>query len=80
MRLLIPLAGLVDMAEERARIEKLLDRELNGLEQAERKLANERFVANAPAEVVDKERSRMAEHRRKAEELQAQLQLLARAG
>ncbi|PKL94953.1 MAG: valine--tRNA ligase [Gammaproteobacteria bacterium HGW-Gammaproteobacteria-8] len=76
MRLLIPLAGLVDPAEERARLQKLLDRELAGLEQAERKLANQRFVANAPAEVVDKERSRLAEHRRKAEEISAQIQRL----
>jgi len=80
MRLLIPLTGLIDMAEERARIEKLLERERKGLEQAEHKLANERFVANAPTAVVDKERSRLVEHRRKAEELQTQLERLARAG
>jgi len=73
MRLLIPLAGLVDIAEELARLEKQLQREKKGLEQAEKKLANERFVANAPAEVVEKERQRLAEHQRKTEELQAQM-------
>ncbi|MGB0513879.1 MAG: valine--tRNA ligase, partial [Wenzhouxiangellaceae bacterium] len=53
MRLLIPLAGLVDIAEELARLEKQLEREQKGLDQAGRKLANQRFVANAPAEVVE---------------------------
>jgi len=77
MRLLIPLAGLVDIAEELARINKQYERELKGLEQAEKKLANQRFVANAPAEVVDRERQRLAEHQRKTEELQAQIARLA---
>ncbi|MGY6553498.1 MAG: valine--tRNA ligase, partial [Wenzhouxiangella sp.] len=73
MRLLIPLAGLVDVAEELARLGKQLERELKGLEQVEKKLANERFVANAPAEVVDKERKRLEEHRATASELRAQI-------
>ncbi|MDT8437520.1 MAG: valine--tRNA ligase [Wenzhouxiangellaceae bacterium] len=76
MRLLIPLAGLVDIGEERARLEKQLERELKGLEQAEKKLANERFVANAPDAVVAKERTRLAEHQRKTEELKTQLERL----
>jgi len=76
MRLLIPLAGLVDTAEELARLEKQLEREQKGLDQAERKLANERFVANAPDAVVDKERRRKADHQRKVEELNGQIQRL----
>ncbi len=73
MRLLIPLAGLVDIAEELARLGKLLERERKGLESVEKKLANERFVANAPAEVVAQERSREAEHRNRVAELSAQI-------
>ncbi|MDT8448627.1 MAG: valine--tRNA ligase [Wenzhouxiangellaceae bacterium] len=73
MRLLIPLAGLVDIGEELARLNKQLEREQKGLDQASRKLANERFVANAPAEVVEKERQRLAEYRSKVEELQSQI-------
>ncbi|GAB4171384.1 MAG: valine--tRNA ligase [Wenzhouxiangellaceae bacterium] len=73
MRLLIPLAGLVDLDEEIARLEKLLERERKGLAQAEAKLANERFVSNAPAEVVEKERQRATTHRDKVAELEAQL-------
>jgi len=78
MRLLIPLAGLVDIGEELARLDKQYQREQKGLEQAGKKLANERFVANAPAEVVEKERQRLAEHRRKVDALAAQLERLRR--
>jgi len=76
MRLLIPLAGLVDIGEELARLEKQLEREQKGLEITEKKLANERFVANAPADVVDKERARLAEHRSKVAELGTQIDKL----
>jgi valyl-tRNA synthetase len=73
MRLLIPLAGLVDVDEELARLDKQLERERKGLAQAENKLANERFVANAPAEVVDKERERRARHEATVAELEQQM-------
>jgi valyl-tRNA synthetase len=73
MRLLIPLAGLVDIGEELARLNKQLEREQKGLEGVEKKLSNERFVANAPPEVVEKERERLAAHQNKVKELSAQI-------
>ncbi|MBS3745834.1 MAG: valine--tRNA ligase [Wenzhouxiangellaceae bacterium] len=73
MRLLIPLAGLVDVEAELARLNKQLERESKGLAQVTGKLANERFVANAPAEVVEKERRRKVDHERSVEELKAQI-------
>ncbi|MEN1728251.1 MAG: class I tRNA ligase family protein, partial [Pseudomonadota bacterium] len=76
MRLLIPLAGLVDVGEELARLEKQLDRESKGLMGTEKKLANERFVANAPAEVVERERERLVEHQTKVDELRSQIDKL----
>ncbi|MEE4304959.1 MAG: valine--tRNA ligase, partial [Wenzhouxiangella sp.] len=76
LRLLIPLAGLVDIGEEVARLNKQLEREQKGLTQAEKKLANERFVDNAPAEVVDKERQRLEEHKTKVAELSSQIEKL----
>ncbi|RFF30294.1 valine--tRNA ligase [Wenzhouxiangella sediminis] len=78
LRLLIPLAGLVDIGEEVARLNKQLEREQKGLAQAEKKLANERFVDNAPAEVVDKERQRLEEHKTKVCELSNQIDKLSR--
>jgi valyl-tRNA synthetase len=80
MRLLIPLAGLVDIGEELARLNKQLEREEKGLAGTEKKLANERFVANAPDEVVAKERERLIEHRTRVEELRAQIEKLEALG
>ncbi|HLR86324.1 MAG TPA: valine--tRNA ligase [Wenzhouxiangella sp.] len=76
MRLLIPLAGLVDISAEIERLKKQLAREEKGLKQTEGKLANERFVANAPAAVVDKERQRLADHQASVRELSAQIATL----
>ena len=78
MRLLIPLAGLVDIGEELARLEKQHQRELNGLTIVEKKLNNERFVANAPAAVVEKERARQKEHQAAIEQLEVQLEKMRR--
>ncbi|TVQ42875.1 MAG: hypothetical protein EA370_00050 [Wenzhouxiangella sp.] len=78
LRLLIPLAGLVDIGEELARLEKQLEREQKGLDMVEKKLANERFVSNAPAPVVDKERQRQADHRNRVAELTTQIEKLRR--
>ena len=76
MRLLIPLAGLVDIEAELARLTKQLERERKGLQQVSAKLANERFIANAPAEVVDKEWRRKIDHERSVEKLETQIAIL----
>ncbi len=76
LRLLIPLAGLVDVAEELARLTKQLEREKKGLEIVAKKLANEKFVGNAPAEVVDKERQRRSDHEATIRDLQRQIERL----
>jgi valyl-tRNA synthetase len=65
----LPLAGLIDFAAEKARVEKELARagsELQGLRQ---RLDNAGFVARAPSEVVEKDRARMAELAEKREKL-----------
>jgi valyl-tRNA synthetase len=76
LRLLIPLAGLIDISEELARLEKQLEREQKGLTGVERKLANEKFVRNAPPEVVEKERTRLTEHQARVGELTTQIDKL----
>ena len=65
----LPLSGLIDFAEEQRRVEKELGRidiELAGID---KRLGNEGFVARAPREVVEKDRSRAAELRGKREKL-----------
>ncbi len=74
LRMLIPLKGLVDVAEELARLTKQLDRERKGLEIVSKKLSNERFVANAPSAVVEKERQRQTDHESTIKDLSARIQ------
>ena len=55
----LPLAGLIDFAEEDRRLTKEMDKISKDLTTAQRKLANEDFLAKAPAEVVAKETERV---------------------
>jgi valyl-tRNA synthetase len=56
----LDVAGAVDVAAERRRLEKDLAAARSEAEQAERKLGNAAFTAKAPAAVVDKTRQRLA--------------------
>jgi valyl-tRNA synthetase len=58
--LYMPLAGLVDVAAERGRIEKELARTAADLQAAQGKLGSPQFVENAPAAVVAEHRQRLA--------------------
>ena len=57
-RVLMPMAELVDLEAERARLEKELDKARAQLEAQNKKLANESFVSRAPEAVVNAERER----------------------
>jgi valyl-tRNA synthetase len=61
MKVLIPMAGLIDKAAELARLGREIDKLRNDLARAEAKLANANFVARAPEHVVAKERGRVGE-------------------
>ncbi|WP_018952939.1 valine--tRNA ligase [Thioalkalivibrio sulfidiphilus] len=78
MRLLIPLAGLIDKDAEIARLEKERVKVQKNLEVCSAKLANPSFVDRAPAEVVDKERARVAEMGVTLKELESQLEKIRR--
>jgi valyl-tRNA synthetase len=52
-------AGVIDVAAERRRMEKDLAAARAEADQAQRKLANDSFVARAPADVVAKTRDRL---------------------
>jgi valyl-tRNA synthetase len=69
--LFMPLAGLVDLDAERARLEKELARAQNDLDAAERKLASEQFIANAPPAVVAEIRQRKEKALASIEKLRA---------
>jgi valyl-tRNA synthetase len=73
MRILVPLAGLVDVGAEITRLDKQLARARKDLEACRRKLDNASFVSNAPAEIIAKERERAAELTQRSDQLSAQL-------
>jgi valyl-tRNA synthetase len=54
----IPLEGLIDLDVERQRLQKEITRLEGSLAGIEKKLSNEKFVSGAPADVVEKERTK----------------------
>jgi valyl-tRNA synthetase len=72
LAIMIPMAGLIDVEAELARIEKQLEKAEKGLAQVSNKLANEKFVNNAPAAVLAKEHEKLAEYQDAKDKLLAQ--------
>jgi valyl-tRNA synthetase len=76
----IPLAGLIDIAEERARLSKTMEKlgkEIGGLKG---RLNNPAFAASAPEEVVDEARANLEAREDEAAKLKAALNRLAEIG
>ncbi len=57
----VPLAGVIDIAQERARLKKELDRVKADAEKIEKKLGNEQFIAKANPDVVAEQRQKLDE-------------------
>jgi valyl-tRNA synthetase len=74
MKVLIPLAGLIDKEAEEARLNKELEKQQKELGQLDNKLNNANFVDKAPSAVVDKVKQRRAETASAIENLQEQLE------
>jgi valyl-tRNA synthetase len=72
MKILIPLAGLIDKDAELARLEKEIGKLQVNIDKTTAKLVNKNFVDKAPAAVVEKERDRLAEMSKSVEQLQQQ--------
>ncbi|MBR9770297.1 MAG: valine--tRNA ligase [Gammaproteobacteria bacterium] len=62
MEVLVPMADLIDKDAELARLGKEIDKQDKLIGGVEKKLANEGFVAKAPAAVIDKERGKLEEY------------------
>jgi valyl-tRNA synthetase len=75
--LYVPLTGLIDLDEERARLERELAKARSELARAQGKLANTGFVDRAPEHVVQAERDKVVEWEAAIERLGAQLATLS---
>jgi len=74
LEILVPMAGLIDTKAEANRLKKDIDKQKQELSRVEGKLKNEKFVSKAPAEVVEKEKSKMAGLSSAISRLEAQLE------
>ncbi len=57
----LPLRGVIDLAAERARLDKEMAKAQSDIARVDAKLANEKFVANAPEELVEEEKEKREE-------------------
>jgi len=72
----VPLEGLVDHAEEIEKLENELEYTRGFLGSVQKKMHNENFVQHAPAQVVERERQKMADAEGKIAVLEAQIRKL----
>ena len=70
VEVLVPLAGVIDLAEEEGRLVKEIAKVQKDVDFFTRKLSNEKFVANAPAQVLEKDRAKLAASQEKITVLQ----------
>jgi valyl-tRNA synthetase len=73
VELFVPLAGVIDLEKERARLREELTRLSGQVKATEAKLSNESFTSRAPADVVGRERDKLVNFREQAEALSAKL-------
>ena len=79
LKVMVPMAGLIDVDAERARLTKAIDGAERDLRRVEAKLANSNFLAKAPPVVVAKERAKDERLRDQIGALRDQLTRLAAA-
>jgi valyl-tRNA synthetase len=72
----VPLKGLIDVEVERERLQREIDRLTGQLKAVHAKLTNESFVGKAPADVIEKERSKEQNFEQTIRKLQTNLEQL----
>jgi valyl-tRNA synthetase len=68
----LPLAGIVDLGEEKSRLEKELKEAESHIQRLEKLLSGD-FANKAPAALVQKERDKLTAYQETAEKIKAQL-------
>lgn len=74
LKVLIPMAGLIDKEQELARLDKQITKLRADVERSTNKLNNPKYVERAPADIVERERQRLEEINTQLEQLQNQRQ------
>ena len=75
--IVLPIADVVDLAQERVRLEKDLGKLDGAISKLDEKLSNESFISRAPAEVVEENRERLADEKARRDKLAAALERIA---
>ena len=78
MKILIPMAGLIDKEAEEARLNKEISKRNNEIARIESKLSNASFVDKAPADVVEKERQKLNDLKISLQQFSEQLEKIAK--
>ncbi len=74
---MLPLAGVIDLELERARLDKELAKTESEIARFDQKLANPQFLERAPSEVIETQRARRAEAEQTRQKLEAALARIA---
>ncbi|HEY0881923.1 MAG TPA: valine--tRNA ligase, partial [Archangium sp.] len=77
MEIYVPLAGIVDLAEERERLKKEIEKAEKEIAGIEGRLSKPDFVARAPAEVVAKDRARVDELKNRIQKVAENIKRIA---
>jgi valyl-tRNA synthetase len=72
----VPLEGLLDLTQERDRLQKEIAKISKDIEVFSKKLSNKNFVDKAPKEVVEKDTAKLEEFKIKREKLEQSLKML----
>jgi len=75
----LPLKGLIDVAAEQARLDKELAKADADIKRVDAKLNNEKFIANAPEEIVEEEKDKREAAAARKEKILEALQRLKKA-
>ena len=70
----VPLEGLIDLEQERLRLEKELSKVTALLDKANKKLSNEDFLKRAPKHIIEKEKAKRDDYKKMVEKLNKNLE------
>ena len=77
-KLFIPMAEIIDIEKEKARLEKERQTALSEIDRVNKKLSNESFVAKAPAAVIDGEKAKLAKYSEMLSNIEEMISKLAK--